>query len=119
MSGLLLAFAAGTPLSAAAAPVVECPDPAVLHGAETPHPPAPTDWSAETTGLCYARLADEIDEADVYRAEKLYLRAAELAPENPVVLEAIARYYRVIRGSRGLFAESEAYYLRARSAVDD
>ena len=35
------------------------------------------------------------------------------------MLEAIARYYRIFRGSRGLFAESEMYYLRAESSVTD
>jgi hypothetical protein len=110
------------PLFASAAPVLDCPDATVLRNAESHGPPpftTPPDWSNETIAVCYAALAEEVREIDTYRAETLFVQAVELAPQNPTVLGAIANFYRIFRGSRGLFAESEGYYLRARSAIED
>ena len=66
---------------------------------------------------CYAAIARAAAEDGDYDAERLYLRAAVLAPDDPDILEAVARYYRVYRGSHGLFAESEAFYVRAEQAA--
>jgi hypothetical protein len=110
------------PLSASAVPILDCPDATVLRSAASHGSPpfiTPPDWSNETTAVCYAVLAEEVRETDTYRAETLFVQAVELAPRNPAVVEAIARFYRIFRGSRGLFAESEDYYLRARDAIED
>ncbi len=74
-------------------------------------------WSQVEKASCYKELADDYRDSGSYRAELLYLRAVELGPEHPRLLEAIARYYRTFRGSKGLFAESERYYLRAEDAI--
>jgi hypothetical protein len=63
-------------------------------------------------------LADRCRDAGSYRAEEYYRHAVEIAPDNPWALEALARYFRVYRGSRGLFATSEWYYLLAEAAVE-
>jgi len=79
-------------------------------------------WSRKELAACYKELADDYRDRGSYRAEKLYLRAVELSQQSlghPQILEAIARYYRTFRGSKGLFAESEDYYLRAERAIDD
>jgi hypothetical protein len=72
---------------------------------------------AEDLAACYKWLGDEYRDRGSYRAEKLYLKAVELAPVHPEVLESIAQYYRNFRGSKGLFAEAEYYYLRAEDAL--
>lgn len=73
-------------------------------------------WPALERAGCYKWLADLYRDIGSYRAEVLYGRAEELAPENPELLEAVARYYRNHRGAKGLFARSEQYYLRADRA---
>jgi hypothetical protein len=80
------------------------------------------EWGHNEIAACYKELADEYRDRGSYRAEKLYLRALELSRQSlghPQILEAIARYYRTFRGSKGLFAESEGYYLRAEAAVEE
>ena len=67
---------------------------------------------------CLKWIADHYRDCGDYRAEAVYLKAVEEAPDDPEILEAAARYYRTYRGSRGLFAESEAFYLRAESALE-
>jgi len=67
---------------------------------------------------CLKHLADVHRDIGSGRAEELYQRALALAPENPELLEAIARYYRNHRGVKGLFAEAESYYVRAEAALD-
>ncbi|MBI3783388.1 MAG: hypothetical protein HY270_08295 [Deltaproteobacteria bacterium] len=66
---------------------------------------------------CYQALARSAAADGDYDAERLYLRSAELAPNDPAVLEAVGRYYRVYRGSHGLFADSERFYVRAEQAA--
>lgn len=72
---------------------------------------------AEDQVACLKWLADLYRDAGSYRAEQLYEQAVAMAPENPEVLEAAARYYRTYRGTKGLFAEAEACYLRAERVV--
>jgi hypothetical protein len=67
----------------------------------------------------YVRIADRYRDMGDYEAERLYLLAVDNAPDDPAVLEATARYYRLYRGSKGLFALSEKYYLRAEEAVEE
>jgi tetratricopeptide (TPR) repeat protein len=71
----------------------------------------------EELAACYKWLGDQYRDRGSYRAEELYLKAVELAPTHPEVLEGIAQYYRNYRGSKGLFAEAEYYYLRAEDAL--
>lgn len=66
---------------------------------------------------CLVRLADLRRDRGDYDAERLYLAAAQDAPEDAAVLEAAARYYRNYRGAKGLFALSEELYLRAEQAL--
>jgi len=74
-------------------------------------------WPADLAACCYKRLADLAVDIGDYDAERLYLRAAELNPDDAAIIEAVARYYRIYRGARGLFAESEAFYLKAERAL--
>jgi hypothetical protein len=67
---------------------------------------------------CLKWLADLYRDLGSGHAEALYERALMLAPGNPELLEAFARYYRNHRGVKGLFAEAERYYLRAEAALD-
>jgi hypothetical protein len=71
----------------------------------------------EAAASCYRLIARNAAEDGDYDAERLYLRSAELAPNDPDILEAVGRYYRVYRGAHGLFADSEAYYVRAEQAA--
>ncbi len=73
---------------------------------------------AEDQVACLKWLADLHRDMGSYHAEQLYQKAVELAPENPEVLEAAATYYRTYRGTKGLFAEAEAYYVRAEQAIE-
>ncbi len=68
---------------------------------------------------CLKWIADSYRELGAYAAERVYLKAVELAPNEPWLLEAVAQYYRTYRGARGLFAESEAFYLRAETALEE
>lgn len=74
-------------------------------------------WPPEKRVGCLKALGDLHRDIGSYQAEELYKEALELAPENPEILEAIGRYYRLFRGSKGLFGEAEAYYVHAESAV--
>lgn len=73
---------------------------------------------AEQQVACLKWIADLYRDVGSYHAERLYRQVVEMAPDNPEVLEAIARYYRTYRGSKGLYAEAEAYYLRAEQALE-
>jgi len=74
--------------------------------------------SREDRVACLKWLADLHRDLGSYHAEELYTRAIAMAPENPELLEAAARYYRNHRGAKGLFAEAERYYLRAEAALE-
>src|SRR2546426_1183563 len=49
------------------------------------------DWPSSAQAACYSRLADLYADIGDYRAELLHLRAAQRAPDDPAVLEAVAR----------------------------
>jgi hypothetical protein len=127
----------------AAASLLHCPDLALFLEHGGPDVPenelmkrlrkventAAVGWSYAEKSSCYKRLADIFRENGSFQAEPLYIRAVELSQEHPERLqakelqarmfEALGRYYRTYRGSEGLFAESEDYYLRAEGAISD
>ena len=116
--------------AAMAASRLRCPDLALVYEHGGPHVPtnqmvdrlrtlvAASGWTKQEEAACYKELADDYRDGGSYRAETLYREAVALLPTNPWILEAIARYYRTYRGSKGLFAESEEYYVRAERAIE-
>jgi hypothetical protein len=71
-------------------------------------------------GLCLADLAVDVGD---YDAERLYLRAPDLSPEDAGLIEAIARYDRIHGGTacgeRGVSCVSSALRIPHRSPAQE